>query len=74
MEILAADDPTAFAGLTERMVEQAGVVALVADRDLSRGGVEVQFFGHPAPHATGSGRARAAHGGRAADGRPVVRA
>jgi phosphatidylinositol dimannoside acyltransferase len=24
------------------------VVALVADRDMSRGGVEVQFFGHPA--------------------------
>ena len=47
MEILAADDPTAFPAL-QRRVEQAGVVALVADRDMSRGGVEVEFFGHPA--------------------------
>lgn len=47
MEILAADDPTAFSAL-QRRVEQAGVVALVADRDMSRGSVEVQFFGHPA--------------------------
>lgn len=47
MEILATDDPTAFSAL-QRRVEQAGVVALVADRDMSRGGVEVQFFGHPA--------------------------
>jgi KDO2-lipid IV(A) lauroyltransferase len=47
MEILAADDPTAFSAL-QRRVEEAGVVALVADRDMSRGGVEVQFFGHAA--------------------------
>jgi phosphatidylinositol dimannoside acyltransferase len=47
MQILAADDPGAF-GALQRWLTGAGVVALVADRDLSRGGVEVQFFGHPA--------------------------
>jgi lauroyl/myristoyl acyltransferase len=47
MQIVAADDPTAFSAL-QRWVEGAGVVALVADRDLSEKGVEVQFFGHPA--------------------------
>jgi lauroyl/myristoyl acyltransferase len=46
MEIVASDDPTAFSAL-QRWVEQAGVVALVADRDMTRGGVEVEFFGHP---------------------------
>jgi KDO2-lipid IV(A) lauroyltransferase len=35
-----------MAVLKERLAA-GGVVCLVADRDLSRGGMEVDFFGHP---------------------------
>lgn len=47
MEILPAGDPATFGTLVERT--RAGrLVPLLADRDLSRSGVEVELCGHPA--------------------------
>lgn len=46
MEVLALDGRS-MATLMQRAREGA-LIALVADRDLSRNGVDVKFFGHPA--------------------------
>lgn len=46
MEVLSTDGRS-MATLLQRAREGA-LIALVADRDLSRSGVEVDFFGHPA--------------------------
>ncbi|MDZ7579010.1 MAG: phosphatidylinositol mannoside acyltransferase [Candidatus Nanopelagicales bacterium] len=46
MEILAQNDPYVFSTLEER-VRSGNTVALVGDRDLSRHGVPVTFFGEP---------------------------
>ncbi|RMI42631.1 phosphatidylinositol mannoside acyltransferase [Streptomyces triticirhizae] len=47
MEVVAHDGGSAF-GLLARRLRSGGVVALVADRDLSASGVPVTFFGEPA--------------------------
>jgi KDO2-lipid IV(A) lauroyltransferase len=47
MEILPAGDPATFATLVER-VEGGRLVCLLADRDLSRSGVEVRLCDQPA--------------------------
>lgn len=47
MEVVAHDGGSAF-GLLARRLRAGGVVALVADRDLSASGVPVTFFGEPA--------------------------
>jgi KDO2-lipid IV(A) lauroyltransferase len=46
MEVLALDSRS-IATLAQRLRE-GHLVALVADRDLSKSGVDVKFFGHPA--------------------------
>ncbi|MBW1604171.1 phosphatidylinositol mannoside acyltransferase [Streptomyces sp. JJ66] len=46
MEVLPHDGGTPF-GVLARRLRAGGVVALVADRDLSASGVEVSFFGEP---------------------------
>ena len=45
-EVLALDNRS-FAVLLQRAREKR-LIALVADRDLSRSGIDVEFFGHPA--------------------------
>lgn len=47
MEVLPHTGGAAF-GLLARRLRAGGLVALVADRDLSASGVEVDFFGEPA--------------------------
>ncbi|MCZ7413316.1 MULTISPECIES: phosphatidylinositol mannoside acyltransferase [unclassified Streptomyces] len=47
MEVLPHDGGTPF-GVLARRLRAGGVVALVADRDLSASGVEVEFFGETA--------------------------
>jgi KDO2-lipid IV(A) lauroyltransferase len=49
MEVLALSggDRSAMSVLTERL-RGNGMICLLADRDLSRGGIEVDFFGEPA--------------------------
>jgi KDO2-lipid IV(A) lauroyltransferase len=46
MEVLALDSRS-IATLAQRLRE-GHLVALVADRDLSKSGIDVQFFNHPA--------------------------
>jgi KDO2-lipid IV(A) lauroyltransferase len=54
MEVIAltGSDRSATSVLTERLRENR-VVCLLADRDLSRGGLEVDFFGEPAKMPAG---------------------
>ncbi|MFJ7209876.1 phosphatidylinositol mannoside acyltransferase [Streptomyces sp. NPDC098789] len=52
MEVLPHDCPSTFPTLLRRL-RQAGLVILLADRDLSSSGVEVEFFGSPARMPTG---------------------
>jgi phosphatidylinositol dimannoside acyltransferase len=53
MEVLAlAGDSGVYRGLLERLRE-GGLVCLVADRDLSAGGIEMQFFGETAKMPAG---------------------
>ncbi len=47
MEILPAGDGATFATLLDR-VRGGRLVCLLADRDMSRSGVEVELCGHPA--------------------------
>ena len=47
MEILPAGDGATFGTLLERLTA-GGLVCLLADRDMSRSGVEVELCGHPA--------------------------
>lgn len=47
MEILPAGDPTGFSVLVDRL-EAGGLVCLLADRDMTRSGVEVELCGHRA--------------------------
>ncbi len=74
MEVVAltGGERSAVSVLTERLQDGQGV-CLVADRDLSSQGVEVNFFGHPARLPAGPGDARGHHRRAAASGRPVVR-
>ncbi len=47
MEVLPHSGGSAFGTLARRL-RDGGLVCLVADRDLSASGVEVDFFGHAA--------------------------
>ncbi len=57
-----------------RTLRDGGFVPLLADRDLTQGGVEVQLFGEPARMAVGPGGARAADRRRAVRRRHLLRA
>lgn len=50
MEVLALDANSGMQvfGTLSRRLRDGKLVALVADRDLTEGGLEVEFFGHPA--------------------------
>ncbi len=52
LDIWPLGDPHAFRGLADRLRE-GGVVALVGDRDISRNGIVVDFFGEPASMPAG---------------------
>lgn len=52
IDILPSGEPTAMDQLEARLLA-GGVVALVGDRDISRRGVQVEFFGKPASFPAG---------------------
>ena len=72
MEVLPHSGGTAFGTLARRL-RDGGLVCLVADRDLSASGVEVEFFGETHPDARRPGAARPADRRAAAAGDPLVR-
>jgi len=61
-EVLAAGDAVAAHRALTRRLRGGGVVALVADRDLTAAGVEVSFFGEPARFPPGPARLAALTG------------
>ena len=73
MEVLAltGGERSAVSVLTERL-QAGGGVCLVADRDLSRQGIEVEFFGETARMPGGPGDAGRDHRRGAAPGRHLV--
>jgi KDO2-lipid IV(A) lauroyltransferase len=52
MEVLALDGRSM--GTLMQRAREGGLIALVSDRDLSRSGVDVDFFGHPARMPAGA--------------------
>ena len=72
MEVLPHVGGSAFGTLARRL-RGGGLVCLVADRDLSASGVEVEFFGETHPDAGRPGAAGPADRRAPAAGHPLVR-
>jgi KDO2-lipid IV(A) lauroyltransferase len=53
MEVLPLTGTTDLMGTLRARLSAGGIVALVADRDLTKGGLEVNFFGEPAKMPSG---------------------
>jgi len=61
-EVVAAEDGSAAHRALIRRLRAGGIVCLVADRDITGTGVEVQFLGEPARFPTGPARLAALTG------------